>query len=144
LLLLSRWGVCYFIFMKKDQVHQPEIVDAIPTAAPQPQGPIIHPLAAICMVAVDLVWTIPEVVGFFVPVMALSLVSVGGITFLIQKFIRGDGNGRAAAVALLLGVLAAVPTPITGTAVGILVLGMAGLHHLTLGKLLPSGRKKFS
>jgi hypothetical protein len=96
------------------------------------------------MVAVDLVWTIPEVVGFFVPVMALSLVSVGGITFLIQKFIRGDGNGRAAAIALLLAVLAAVPTPITGTAAGILVLGMAGLHHLAFGKLLPSWGKKSS
>lgn len=130
--------------MDDDKVHQPEIVDSIPPAAPKPEGPIIHPLAAICMVVVDLVWTIPEVAGFLVPVIALSLVSVGSITFLIQKFIRGDANGRAAAVALLLGVLAAVPTPITGTAVGILVLGMAGLHQLTLGKLLPSWGKKSS
>ncbi len=128
--------------MAEDKVLVPEVVDNPAPEAPQPDGPLIHPLAAICMVVVDLVWTIPELAGFLVPVIFLSLLSVGGITFMIQKFIRGDPNGRAAAVALFLGVLAAVPTPITGTAVGILVLGMAGLHHLAVGKLLPGfGRK---
>ena len=130
--------------MDKDHVHQPEIVDSIPPVAPKLEGPLIHPLSAVCMVVVDLVWTIPEVAGFVLPVIFLSLITVGGITFLIQKFVRGDGNGRAAAISLLLAVLAAVPTPITGTAAGILVLGMAGFHQLTQGKLLPSWGKKSS
>lgn len=123
--------------MAEEKVLEPEVVEGPSRGTATPEGPVIHPLSAICMVVVDLVWTLPEVAGFLVPVMFLSLVSVGGITFLVQKFIRGDSNGRAAAVALFLGVLAAVPTPITGTAVGILVLGMAGLHHLAVGKLLP-------
>ncbi|MFQ3670387.1 MAG: hypothetical protein SNJ84_02890 [Verrucomicrobiia bacterium] len=129
--------------MADPKILQPELVDDAAPQTPRPEGPLIHPLAAICMVVVDLVWTLPEVAGFLIPVIFLSLLSVGTITFLIQKFIRGDPNGRACAIALFLGVLAAVPTPITGTAVGILVLGMAGLHHLAVGKLLPGfGRKK--
>lgn len=123
--------------MPEEKVLQPEIVEESPPETSRREGPLIHPLSAICMVVVDLVWTLPEVAGFLLPVIFLSLASVGGITFLIQKFVRGDPNGRAAAIALFLGVLAAVPTPITGTAVGILVLGMAGLHHLAAARLLP-------
>jgi len=42
---------------------------------------------------------------------------------LIQKFVKKDSFGKSLGVSAVLGVLAAIPTPITGTAVGAIALG---------------------
>jgi len=60
----------------------------------------------------------------------LSFLEAGITTYLIQKHVNGDMSGRSLAVGAFLGVLAAVPTPITGTVVGGIVLAMAGLRSL--------------
>jgi hypothetical protein len=51
-------------------------------------------------------------------------------TFLIQKHLKQDGNGRAVTFATLLGVLAAIPIPVMGTAVGVSLLAWTGLGKL--------------
>jgi integral membrane sensor domain MASE1 len=53
--------------------------------------------------------------------------------FLIQRHLKSDSRGRALAFATLLAVLAALPTPITGTPVGLGLLAWTGLGKL-LGK----------
>ena len=47
-------------------------------------------------------------------------------TYLIQRHLKNDSKGRALTFATILAVLAAIPTPITGTPVG---LGFAGLDR---------------
>ena len=54
-------------------------------------------------------------------------------TFLIQKHLKKDSSGRALAFAAILGVLAGIPTFITGTPVGLALLAWTGLGKL-LGK----------
>jgi len=51
-------------------------------------------------------------------------------TFFIQKLMKKDSAGKSFAVAAGLGVLAAVPTPIMGTAVGAIALALSGLRSL--------------
>jgi len=58
---------------------------------------------------------------------------------IIQKFMKGDPTGRALAVSSFLGVLAAVPTPITGTAIGALALGFAGFRYFRQKQEAPGG-----
>jgi hypothetical protein len=55
-------------------------------------------------------------------------------TFLIQKHLKKDSNGRALTFATLLAVLAAIPTPIMGTPVGLGLLAWTGLSKI-LGRL---------
>ena len=57
-------------------------------------------------------------------------------TFLIQKHLKKDSNGRALTFAAILGVLAAIPTFVTGTPVGLALLAWTGLGKL-LGKTPP-------
>ena len=91
----------------------------------------IHPWSAVVLVVVDSLWTLAEwVVLLWAVTIPLSFLAVAIPTYLIQRFWSGDAPGRALAVSSLLGVLAAVPTPITGTAAGALFLGLAGVRSL--------------
>jgi hypothetical protein len=93
-------------------------------------APLIHPLAALLLIVIDNLWTLADwAVLAWVATIPLSLLAVGLPSFFIQKFMKGDTTGRALAVSSFLGVLAAVPTPITGTAVGALALGFAGFKY---------------
>src|ERR1044072_9004739 len=84
------------------------------------EGPPIHALSALLLVAVDSLWAVfdlvPPIWIFTIP---LCFGAVFVPTFLIQKYLKRDSNGRALAFASLLAVLAAIPTPITGTPVGL-------------------------
>jgi hypothetical protein len=83
------------------------------------------------LIAVDGLWTLADWAvlawGMTIP---LSFLAVCIPTYWIQKHINGDQHGRSLALGAFLGVLAAIPTPITGTVVGGLVLAMAGLRSL--------------
>lgn len=98
----------------------------------------VHALSALVLVAVDSLWTLFE---FAPPLWALAIPSCFLAVFLpvylIQRHIKGDSSGRAAAFAALLATLAAVPTPIMGTPVGLGLLAWTGLGRL-LGR--PSTR----
>lgn len=95
--------------------------------------PPIHPLSAIALVIIDNLWMLEEwvVIDWFITI-PLCFVSVFFPVFFIQKFLNKDSIGRALAFASLLAVIAAVPTSITGTPVGLGLLAWTGL-----GKLFP-------
>jgi hypothetical protein len=100
-------------------------------------GPPVHPLAALLLVVVDNLWNLSEwVVIDWIITIPLSFLTVFVPAFAIQKFIKRDRAGRALGLALLLGALAAIPTSITGTPVGLALLAWTGLNRL-FGKSFP-------
>jgi uncharacterized membrane protein len=113
-------------------------VNALPI--PQPPAPerrerSIHPLSAVLLITVDNLWLLADWAAFaWLITIPLSFLAVCVPVYLIQKHFRGDSSGKAMAIASLLGVLAAVPTPVTGTATGLIVLGYAGLRSLLPGR----------
>ena len=101
------------------------------------EGPPVHGLSALILVAVDSLWALfdwlPPVWVFAIPG---CFAAVFVPTYLIQRHLKNDSKGRALAFATMLGVLAAIPTPITGTPVGLGLLAWTGLGKL-LGKSPP-------
>ncbi len=110
--------------------EKPVPIEVMENEPAKPEGTSIHPMAAGVLIVMDGLWTIPELAQLWIPVMIGSVLTVLPVTYLIQRHIRGDLPGPALAKAAFLALLAAVPTPIVGTATGLLVLGMAGLHKL--------------
>ena len=104
-----------------------------PQRIPEASRPFIHPLSAVLLMVVDSLWTLADwAAAFWIITIPLSFVVVAFPTLLIQKFLNHDSLLRALPVAAFLGVLAAVPTPIMGTAMGASVLALAGwrrFHH---------------
>ncbi len=98
--------------------------------APNDQ-PLIHPLSALLLIVIDALWTLPDMAAFaWIVTIPACFLAVFLPTFFIQKFMKKDKAGKAIGVAAALGVLAAVPTPIMGTAVGAIALGLSGLRSL--------------
>lgn len=100
-------------------------------SVPSADGSPIHGLSALILVAVDSLW-IP---GDFL--MPISLVAIPACfaavfipTYLIQRHLKNDSKGRALTFATILAVLAAIPTPVTGTPVGFALLAWTGLGKL--------------
>ena len=118
------------------EVLPPERAGSIPhrTAA---EGPPIHALSALLLVAVDSLWVVfdfaPPIWIIAIPFCFLTVLIP---SFLIQKHLKRNSNGRALAFASLLAVLAAIPTPITGTPIGLGLLAWTGLGKI-LGKSAP-------
>jgi hypothetical protein len=95
------------------------------------EKPPIHPLSAIALLVIDNLWMLEEwIVIDWIITIPLSFISVFFPVFFIQKFLNKDSFGRALAFASLLGVIAAVPTSITGTPVGIGLLAWTRLGKL--------------
>ncbi|MBA4148885.1 MAG: hypothetical protein H0X66_12285 [Verrucomicrobia bacterium] len=96
-----------------------------------PPSPI-HPLAAVMLLVIDNLWNLADWAALLWTItIPLSFLSVFVPTFLVQRFLKNDAVGRALALAVVLGVLAAVPTSITGTPAGLALLAWAGLNRLT-------------
>jgi hypothetical protein len=112
------------------EVLPPVVAQAAPVAASSDGRPI-HALSALILVAVDSLWAVFDWVP---PVWIVAIpgcfVAVFIPTFLIQKHLKQDSNGRAATFATILAVLAAIPTPITGTPVGLGLLAWTGLGKI--------------
>ncbi len=88
----------------------------------------IHALSALVLVAVDSLWAIFDFVPpVWIVAIPLCFLAVFVPAFLIQKWLKHDSNGRAFTFATLLAVLAAIPTPVTGTPVGLALLAWSGL-----------------
>lgn len=99
----------------------------LPNAAGEGGRALIHPLAAVVLVVVDSLWTLADWAAvLWLVTIPLSFVAVAFPTLLVQKLLNRDSLPRALAVATFLGVLAAVPTPVMGTAAGAFVLALAG------------------
>jgi len=134
--------------METPSGHPPRIIDVSATVTPvdpvRPTplhdpppgsgGPPVHPLAALLMLLVANLWNLVDwaVVDWIVTV-PVCFFMVFVPTYFIQKFLMKNRAGRAFAFALLLGVVAAVPTSITGTPVGLALLAWTGVSKL-LGK----------
>ncbi|MCC6396354.1 MAG: hypothetical protein IT282_05005 [Bacteroidetes bacterium] len=94
-------------------------------------APLIHPLSALLLIIVDALWTIPDMAAFaWILTIPACFLAVFLPSLLIQKFVKKDSFGKSLGVSAALGVLAAIPTPITGTAVGAIALGLSGLRSL--------------
>jgi hypothetical protein len=106
-------------------------LEAPPRARRATEGAPIHALSALVLAAVDNLWlAFAWEPPFWIVAIPLCFVAVFVPSFLIQKYLKQDSNGRAATFATLLAVLAAIPIPITGTAVGVSLLAWTGLGKL--------------
>ena len=103
----------------------------VPPAAPPRSGPPIHALSALLLLVVDNLWNMADwAVLDWVVTIPLSFITVFFPVLLIQKLVRRDSFGKAFAYALLLAVIAAVPTSVTGTPVGMALLAWSGISRL--------------
>lgn len=105
-----------------------------PQSRPSSGGPPIHPLAALLLLAVDNLWLLPEfVVIDWIVTIPLCFISVFVPALLIQKLVKKQGIGTAVGYALLLAVIAAVPTSLLGTPLGAALLAWFGISRLLSG-----------
>jgi ABC-type phosphate transport system permease subunit len=89
------------------------------------------------LVAVDSLWAIFDwVPPAWIIAVPACFAAVFVPTYLIQRHLKQDSKGRALTFATILGVLAAIPTPITGTLVGASLMAWTGLGKL-LGRSPP-------
>jgi integral membrane sensor domain MASE1 len=112
------------------EVLPPLLAQAAP-GAPPADGLPIHALSALILVAVDSLWAVFDWVP---PVWVVAIpgcfAAVFVPTYLIQRHLKNDSKARALTYATILAVLAAIPTPITGTPVGLGLLAWTGLGKL--------------
>ena len=102
-------------------------------AGPGPRPRIkfwLHPASGLLILAVDWFFFAPEAMtaeaaAIITSPLAFVIVTAG--VFWIQRQRNGDTFGSAAFKALLGGILAGIPTPISGTIFGTLVLVLSGL-----------------
>jgi hypothetical protein len=94
-------------------------------------APPIHPMAALVTIALDGVFGVFE----FVDPLLLLFTSLGvGVlgfisTTFVQHYLARDGWGAAIAKGMVMGIIAGVPYPVAGTAIGAPLLIWAGLHQ---------------
>jgi hypothetical protein len=126
-------------------VGRPVPVEVLPPLAQPPVQPVapaerspIHSLSALILVAVDSLWAIFDwVPPVWIAAIPACFAAVFVPTYLIQRHLKQDSKSRAVTFATILAVLAAIPTPITGTPVGLGLLAWTGL-----GKLLSKSPPK--
>ncbi len=102
---------------------------AAPRQATSGHAPF-HPLAATLLLLVDNLWNLADwaVIAWIITI-PLSFLTVFLPTFYIQRQSGGDSVRKAFFKALFLGVVAAVPTSITGTPIGLVLLAWAGIRQ---------------
>lgn len=101
------------------------------SACPPADKPPVHPLAALILLAVDNLWNLAEwaVVSWVVTIPAAFL-SVFVPTLLLHRRSLGQSKAKALAWATLLGLIAAVPLSVGGTAIGAGLLAWLGIQRL--------------
>lgn len=93
-------------------------------------APPIHALAALATIALDGLFGIPELAAVSIPILSPIVGALGfAATTLVQRFVAKDEWGASLAKGLVLGIVAGVPYPVAGTAVGAPLLIWAGLHQ---------------
>jgi hypothetical protein len=108
---------------------------ASPDPAPaRPSGPPIHPVAAAALLFVDNLWMLADWNALtWLLTIPLSFLSVAATTFFLQRFLHRDGWTKSFGKSLLLGIIAGVPTSVTGTPVGLALLTWAGILRARSG-----------
>jgi hypothetical protein len=99
-------------------------------------GPPVHPLAAVLLLLVDNLWNLADwtIIDWIVSI-PLSFVMVFLPALVIQRRLMKNRWRRAFGFAALLGLIAAVPTSVTGTPIGLAILAWTGISKL-LGRPL--------
>ena len=89
-----------------------------------------HPSAAALLVVVDNLWALEDwLVLTWILTIPLSFLSVAVPTYWLQRRFRQDSRRTALLKALFFGVVAAVPTSVTGTPIGLALLAWAGVRR---------------
>lgn len=121
----------------------PEQMVVIPAPSKAPLQPPLHILSSLVTVALDWVWFLVELpatlsIAGLPALLPLSLVlgtlNLAAVT-LIQHFMDGEKWGVAFTKGVAMGILAGVPYPVFGTAIGAPLAIWGGFNELK--KLLP-------
>lgn len=121
----------------------PDQVVVIPAPAKKPPEPPLHILSSLVTVALDWVWFIVEMPATLsiagLPVLLPLSLTLGALNLaavtLIQHFMDGEPWGVAVAKGFAMGIIAGVPYPVFGTAIGAPLAIWGGFNELK--KLLP-------
>jgi integral membrane sensor domain MASE1 len=112
------------------EVLPPVVAQPAPVAA-SAGGQPIHSLSALILVAVDSLWAVFDwVPPVWIVAIPACFAAVFVPTYLIQRHLKNDSKARALTYATILAVLAAIPTPITGTPIGLGLLAWTGLGRI--------------
>lgn len=102
-----------------------------PKSAGASEGPPIHSLAALVLVAIDSLWAIFDwLPPVWIVAIPFCFVATFVPVYLIQRHLKHDSPSRALTFATVMAILAAIPTPITGTPIGLGLLAWTGLGKL--------------
>jgi hypothetical protein len=112
--------------------HSPPVVR--PTrieSDPPPSRVPVHPVSALLLIGIDNLWNLADwaVISWAITV-PLSFFTVCVPVFVLQKLVRRDSLGKALVLAVLLGGVAALPTSMFGTPVGLALLAWTGIDRL--------------
>lgn len=95
------------------------------------QGPPVHPLAAVVLIAVDNLWNFADwAVATWLITIPTAFLTVFLPALMIQRYVKEDSRLRAFRMAALLGALAAIPYSLFGTTAGVTLLAWSGLNRL--------------
>jgi hypothetical protein len=102
-----------------------------PKSASASEGPPIHSLSALILVAIDSLWAIFDwLPPIWIVAIPFCFVATFIPVYLIQRHLKHDSPSRALTFAIVMATLAAIPTPITGTPIGLGLLAWTGLGKL--------------
>jgi hypothetical protein len=88
-------------------------------------------VSALLLIGIDNLWNLADwaVISWAITV-PLSFFTVCVPVFVLQKLVRRDSLGKALVLAVLLGGVAALPTSMFGTPVGLALLAWTGIDRL--------------
>jgi hypothetical protein len=122
------------------------IEQAVNGSRTQPRRRIrLHPVSGLLIILLDNLFFGLNVATLGIGMLlacslAFSVTTIG--VYLAQRFLDRDSRRASLAKALLSGVLAGVPTSITGTIFGTAVLAASGLPRLRMNSLLASRNRR--
>ncbi|MEM6796955.1 MAG: hypothetical protein AAF725_23475 [Acidobacteriota bacterium] len=114
------------------EIHQDSARSRVPTDSSP-----IHPYSAGLLILVDNVLFGANAVtmGLATPLVALvAFTMTSASVFLTQRFLAGGAAGPSLAQGVFLGILAGLPTSLTGTGTGLALLAKAGFTKLLHGR----------
>lgn len=113
---------------------EPQAIEPVSTEK-RSGGPPVHPLAALLLLVVDNLWSLGDWAVFaWIVTIPLSFLSVFFPGLFLQRYANHDDWGKSMGKAMLLGVMAAVPTAILGTPIGVAFLAWAGVDKWRSGR----------
>ena len=113
----------------------PDSGDAVPQLTEEIEGGKrgqvpYHPSASALLVVVDNLWALEDwLILTWILTIPLSFLSVFIPTYWLQRHFRRDSRLTAFWKALFFGIIAGIPTSVTGTPIGLALLAWAGIKR---------------